>query len=71
MSKVGGYAQAMDWHDCAVELGNDTCGEIESVVTEAARSALAQNRPIINGDIRDEAKNNAPAHSASDIEKMR
>jgi SpoVK/Ycf46/Vps4 family AAA+-type ATPase len=63
--------EAMDWHDCAVELENYTCAEIEFVVNEAARSALAQNRPIINGDIRHAAGNNAPAHSASDIEKMR
>jgi SpoVK/Ycf46/Vps4 family AAA+-type ATPase len=63
--------EAMDWHDCAVELENYTCAEIEFVVNEAARSALGQNRPIINGDIRHAAGNNAPAHSASDIEKMR
>jgi len=63
--------EEMDWHDCAVELENYTCAEIEFIVNEAARSALAQNRPIINGDIRHAAGNNAPAHSASDIEKMR
>ncbi len=63
--------EAIDWHDCAVELENYTCAEIEFVVNEAARNALAQNRPIINGDIRHAAGNNAPAHSASDIEKMR
>ena len=63
--------EAMDWHDCALELENYTCAEIEFVVNEAARSALGQNRPIINGDIRHAAGNNAPAHSASDIEKMR
>ena len=45
--------------------------EIEFVVNEAARSALGQNRPIINGNIRHAAGNNAPAHSAADIEKMR
>ncbi|MCX6900868.1 MAG: ATP-binding protein [Verrucomicrobia bacterium] len=63
--------EAMDWHDCAVELENYTCAEIEFLVNEAARSALAQNRPIINGDIRHAAGDNPPAHSASDIEKMR
>jgi len=63
--------EAMDWHDCAAELENYTCAEIEFIVNEAARSALAKSRPIINGDIRNAAGNNAPAHSPSDIEKMR
>jgi transitional endoplasmic reticulum ATPase len=63
--------EAMDWHDCAVEFENYTCAEIEFVVNEAARSALSQNRAIINGDILNAAGNNPPAHSASDIEKMR
>jgi tetratricopeptide (TPR) repeat protein len=63
--------EAMDWEDCAAELENYTCAEIEFVVNEAARSALAQTRPIINGDICHAAGNNPPAHSASDIEKMR
>jgi SpoVK/Ycf46/Vps4 family AAA+-type ATPase len=63
--------EEMDWHNCALELENYSCAEIEFVVNEAARSALAQNRPIINGDILHAAGNNAPAHSASEIEKMR
>jgi len=61
----------IDWHNCAVELEGYTSAEIEFIVNEAARPALAQNRPIINGDILNAAGNNAPAHSASDIEKMR
>jgi len=63
--------EEIDWHNCAVELEGYTCAEIEFIVNEAARPALAQNRPIINGDILNAAGNNAPAHSASDIEKMR
>ena len=63
--------EPIDWHDCALELENYTCAEIEFVVNEAARSALAHNRPIINGDIRHAAGSNAAAHSAADIEKMR
>jgi len=63
--------EEMDWHDCAVELENYTCAEIEFIVNEAARNALAQNRRIINGDIRRAAGNNPAAHSASDIERMR
>jgi ATP-dependent 26S proteasome regulatory subunit len=61
----------MDWHNLAVELENYTCAEIEFVVNEAARSALAQNRPVINMDILNAAGNNPPAHSAADIKKMR
>lgn len=61
----------MDWHNCAVELDDYTCAEIEFIVNEAARIALSQNRPIINGDILNAAGNNPPAHSAADFEKMR
>lgn len=63
--------EEIDWHDCAGGLENYTCAEIEFVVNEAARGALAQNRAIIHGDILHAAGNNAPAHFASDIEKMR
>jgi len=63
--------EAIDWHNCAGELENYTCAEIEFIVNEAARIALAQNRPIINGDILNAAGNNPSALSASDIEKMR
>ena len=41
----------MDWHNCAGELENYTSGEIQFIVNEAARLALAQNRLIGNGDI--------------------
>jgi SpoVK/Ycf46/Vps4 family AAA+-type ATPase len=63
--------EAIDWHNCAGELENYTCAEIEFIVNEAARIALSQNRPITNGDILNAAGNNPPALSASDIEKMR
>ena len=63
--------EEIDWHDCAGQLENYTCAEIEFVVNEAARAALAQNRVIINGDILHAMGNNAPTYSASDIEKMR
>ena len=61
----------IDWNSCAVELENYTCAEIEFLVNEAARIALAQSRLIVNGDILNAAGNNAPAHTAADIAKMR
>ena len=61
----------IDWQDCAGELENYTCAEIEFIVNEAARAALAQNRAITAGDILHAAGNNPPANSADDIEKMR
>ena len=63
--------EAIDWHNCAAELDNYTCAEIEFVVNEAARNALAQKRLIIHGDILNTAGNNPPAHSASSTDKMR
>jgi transitional endoplasmic reticulum ATPase len=63
--------EAINWHDCAGELENYTCAEIEFVVNEAARAALPQNRPITYGDLLHAMGNNPPAHSASDIEKLR
>lgn len=63
--------EAIDWHDCAMELENYTCAEIEFVVNEAARNALAQNRPISKGDMLNAAGNNAPAHTVADFEKLR
>ncbi len=61
----------IDWHDCAQQLEDYTSAEVELVVNEAARHALAQNRPIVAGDILHAAGNNPPAHTAADIEKMR
>lgn len=61
----------VDWHECALELENYTCAEIEFVVNEAARSALAQKRPIVVGDILNAARSNPAAHTASAIEAMR
>jgi SpoVK/Ycf46/Vps4 family AAA+-type ATPase len=61
----------IDWHRCAEELENYTCAEIELVVNEAARTALAQNRAILSGDILNAAGNNPPRYSAADVEKMR
>jgi transitional endoplasmic reticulum ATPase len=63
--------ETIDWHRCASELENYTCAEIEFIINEAARSALAATRAIINGDILQAAGNNPPAHSADQIEKMR
>jgi transitional endoplasmic reticulum ATPase len=63
--------EEIDWHGCAGELENYTCAEIEFIVNESARTALAQKRPIANGDILNAAGNNPPAHSADDFEKMR
>ena len=53
------------------ELENYTSAEIEFIVNEAARIALAQNRLIGNGDILNAAGNNPPAHTAAAIEEMR
>jgi SpoVK/Ycf46/Vps4 family AAA+-type ATPase len=63
--------ETVDWHRCASELENYTSAEIEFLVNEAARLALAQSRPIITGDILNAAGNNPPAHTAANIEKMR
>lgn len=63
--------ETIDWHNSAGELENYTSAEIEFIVNEAARTALSQNRPITNGDILNAAGNNPPAHSASDVEKIR
>jgi SpoVK/Ycf46/Vps4 family AAA+-type ATPase len=63
--------KALDWHRCALELENYTCAEIEFIVNEAARKALAERRPILTWDILHSAGNNPPAHSAEQIEKMR
>ena len=54
----------IDWHDCAQQLEDYTSAEIEFVVNEAARHALAQNRSIVTGDILQAAGDNPPAHSA-------
>jgi transitional endoplasmic reticulum ATPase len=61
----------IDWHDCAQQLEDYTCAEVEFIVNEAARHALSQNRPIVTGDILHAAGNNPPAHTAEDFEKMR
>ncbi|HDY88138.1 MAG TPA: ATP-binding protein, partial [bacterium] len=53
--------EKIDWHQCALELENYTCAEIEFIVNEAARNALEQERKIINGDILHAAVNNPPA----------
>ena len=63
--------EAIDLHNCAGELENYTCAEIEFIVNESAREALAQKRPILDGDILHAAGNNPPALSAEDVEKMR
>jgi transitional endoplasmic reticulum ATPase len=63
--------EAMDWHNCAVELETYTCAEIEFIVNEAARQALAHKRSIVNGDLLHAAGNNPPALSATGVEKMR
>ena len=61
----------MDWHTCAGELENYTGTEVELLVNEAARTALAQNRPINGVDILNAAGNNPATHTASDIKQMR
>jgi SpoVK/Ycf46/Vps4 family AAA+-type ATPase len=63
--------ETIDWHNCAGELENYTSAEIEFIVNEAARIALAQNRLIGNGDILNAAGNNPPALTAAAIEEMR
>jgi SpoVK/Ycf46/Vps4 family AAA+-type ATPase len=63
--------EAIDWHRCAEELENYTCAEVEFIVNEAARTALARGRSIVNGDILNAAGNNPPRFSAAEIEKMR
>jgi transitional endoplasmic reticulum ATPase len=62
--------EAIEWDKCAGELEDYTCAEIEFIVNEAARLALAQQRPIVTGDILNAAGNNPAAYSASAIEKM-
>lgn len=62
---------SIDWHDCAQQLEDYTCAEIDLVINEAARHALDQDRPISTGDLLSAAGNNPPAHSAEDFEKMR
>lgn len=39
----------LDWPGCAGELENYTSAKIGFIFNEAARGALSQNRPIING----------------------
>jgi hypothetical protein len=56
---------------CASELENYTCAEIDFIVNEAARTALAQNRPIVTGDLLAAAGNNPPAHTDAQLQKMR
>jgi transitional endoplasmic reticulum ATPase len=63
--------EKIDWERCALELETYTSAEIEFIVNEAARQALAQKRPIVNGDILHAAGNNPPAFSAAAIEEMR
>jgi SpoVK/Ycf46/Vps4 family AAA+-type ATPase len=63
--------ETIDWHNCAGELKNYTSAEIEFIVNEAARTALAQNRLIGNGDLLNAAGNNPPALTAAAIEEMR
>jgi transitional endoplasmic reticulum ATPase len=61
----------IDWHDCAQQLDDYTCAEIDFIINEAARHALEQNRPITTGDILQAAGNNPPAHTAEEFEAMR
>lgn len=61
----------IDWHDCAQQLENYTCAEIDFVVNEAARLALENNRAITTGDILNAAGNTPPAHSPEEFEIMR
>jgi SpoVK/Ycf46/Vps4 family AAA+-type ATPase len=63
--------ETVDWHRCVGELENYTGAEIEFLVNEAARLALAQSRPIITEDILNAAGNNPSAHTAATIERMR
>jgi transitional endoplasmic reticulum ATPase len=60
-----------DWHNCAIELENYTCAEIEFIVNEAARTALGEKRNIRSGDILHAAGCNPQAHTAEAIEAMR
>jgi transitional endoplasmic reticulum ATPase len=53
--------QAIDWHNCAIELENYTCAEIEFLVDEAARRALDESRLICTGDVLNAAGNNPSA----------
>jgi hypothetical protein len=62
---------AIDWHDCAQQLEDYTCAEIDFIINEAARHALDQNRPIATGDILHAAGTNPPAHTPEDFQKMR
>jgi transitional endoplasmic reticulum ATPase len=63
--------EPIDWQQCAEELENYTCAEIEFIINEAARIALSLNRSISIGDILNAAGNNPPAFTEADIEKMR
>ena len=63
--------EPIDLPNCAEELENYTCAEIEFIINEAARIAMSLNRSISIGDILNAAGNNPPAFSEADIEKMR
>jgi transitional endoplasmic reticulum ATPase len=63
--------ETLDLPRVAGELEIYTCAEIEFVVNEAARTALAANRPIVTGDLLTAAVENPPAHTESQVQKMR
>ena len=55
--------EKIGWKTCATKLKGYTCAEITHIVTEAARDALQQDRPINTGDILRAARNDPPAHA--------
>jgi len=61
----------IDWDECARHLENYTSAEIDFIVNEAARTALAAMRNIKIDDISQAITSNPPTYSAADMEKMR
>ena len=55
--------EKIGWKTCATKLKGYTCAEIAHVVTEAARDALQQDRPISTEHILHSARNNPPTHA--------
>ncbi len=63
--------EKLDWLGLAMEADLYTCAELQHVVAEAARRALDVRQSIKDVDIRIAMKNNRPAHTRDQIERMR
>lgn len=61
----------IDWQACASELEGYTCAEIEFIVNEAARKALADKRAILTPDLILATTDNPASLSGADIDRMK